>query len=83
MIRVEDNGPGIPHEIMERIRDPFFTTKHEGTGLGLYVARRVAEDHRGVLDIRSAPGGGVVVTLILPVTPSDMSAPRAGGSANG
>jgi signal transduction histidine kinase len=83
MIKVEDNGPGIAPEIMDRIRDPFFTTKLEGTGLGLYVARRVAEDHRGTLMIESTPGQGTTVSVVLPLAPADMTASRTGGTTDG
>jgi len=82
-ILVEDNGPGIPPELMDRISDPFFTTKQEGTGLGLYVARRVAEDHRGRLSIESAPGRGTRVSVLLPLAPADMTVPGAGGASDG
>ena len=83
LIKVEDNGPGIPPEIMDRIRDPFFTTKQEGTGLGLYVARRVAEDHRGTLKIESTAGQGTVVSVFLPLAPAEMTASRTGGIVDG
>ncbi len=59
VVRVVDNGPGIPEEIRERIFDPFFTTKRigEGTGLGLEIARRLVERHRGAINVSSGPGG--------------------------
>ena len=66
-IAIADNGPGIPAEVREKIFEPFFTTKHRGTGLGLPTARRVVERHRGTIDVECPPGGGTVVTVILPM----------------
>lgn len=66
MIEVRDNGPGISPDTLKRINEPFFSTKESGTGLGLFVARKVAEDHYGELDIFSAKSGGTTVRIILP-----------------
>jgi signal transduction histidine kinase len=59
VVRVADDGPGIPQEIRDRIFDPFFTTKGvgDGTGLGLDIARRLVERHDGVIDMKTGPGG--------------------------
>jgi signal transduction histidine kinase len=59
VVRVIDDGPGIPDEIRDRIFEPFFTTKRvgEGTGLGLDTVRRVIDHHEGALDVSSGPGG--------------------------
>ena len=78
-LNVHDNGPGISDEVLVRIFDPFFTTKEEGTGLGLYVARKVARDHRGRMDIESHPGEGTTVTVSIPIAPPDAIAAEAGG----
>jgi len=58
VVRVSDNGPGIPADIVSRIFDPFFTTKAvgAGTGLGLDIARQIVLRHRGEIDVDSAPG---------------------------
>jgi signal transduction histidine kinase len=58
VVRVVDNGPGIPADIMGRIFDPFFTTKGvgKGTGLGLDIVRRLLKQHDGDLSVESAPG---------------------------
>ena len=65
-LSVEDSGPGIAPELQGKIFSPFFTTKREGTGLGLPVTRRIAEDHGGTLSLRSRPGEGARFTLSLP-----------------
>ena len=70
-IIVSDDGPGIPPENVERICDPFFTTRAEGTGMGLALVQRVAELHGGALELRSAPVPlhGASFSLTLPNTP--------------
>ncbi|MEQ8275287.1 MAG: HAMP domain-containing sensor histidine kinase [Deltaproteobacteria bacterium] len=64
-LEVEDNGPGIPAELRSRIFDPMFTTKQrgEGTGLGLFIVKRIADDLGAVLSLDSAPGRGTKFTL--------------------
>jgi signal transduction histidine kinase len=59
VVQIEDDGPGIPEELRERVFDPFFTTKDvgQGTGLGLQTAQRIVHDrHGGTLAVESAPG---------------------------
>jgi two-component system, sporulation sensor kinase A len=65
-IRVTDNGKGIPEQIIQRIGEPFFTTKDEGTGLGLMVSQKIISDHKGTFDIESEEGKGTTVTIVLP-----------------
>ncbi len=65
-IQVEDNGPGMPPEVRQRILEPFFSTKSTGTGLGLAVVDSVVKAHGGQLYCRSEPGQGTVFTLVLP-----------------
>ena len=60
---VSDSGPGIPPEVLPKIFDPFFTTKAEGTGLGLSISYGIVRDHRGTVDVRSAPGEGTTFVL--------------------
>jgi len=64
---VQDNGKGIPEDHLPKIFDPFFTTKPAGvgTGLGLSVVKKIMDLHGGAIDVRNAPLGGVVVTLML------------------
>jgi signal transduction histidine kinase len=58
VVRVVDNGPGIPPEIRDQIFDPFFTTKDvgKGTGLGLDIVRRLVDRHNGDIEVQSRPG---------------------------
>ncbi len=68
-VRVEDNGCGIPRELMDRIFDPFFTTKDvgEGTGLGLSISYQIVRKHDGDIQVESEPGRGTCVRVRLPV----------------
>jgi signal transduction histidine kinase len=68
-IEVEDTGDGIPSELLSRVFAPFFTTKPAGagTGLGLYLSRRIVAAHGGALALAPAPGGGTVARVTLPV----------------
>jgi signal transduction histidine kinase len=66
VIKISDNGPGIPESIGERVFHPFFSTKEEGTGLGLSIAVRIIEDHKGCLNLRSRRGKGTTFTITLP-----------------
>lgn len=66
-VTVEDDGPGLSDEASEKLFTPFFTTKPQGTGLGLIIVRKIVEAHRGSFSIRNAPGGGAQATVELPV----------------
>ena len=68
-IEFADTGVGIPAENLERIMEPFFTTKEEGkgTGLGLAICRRVVQEHHGTIQIDSEAGKGTTVRIVLPV----------------
>jgi len=63
-IRVVDNGPGIPDEILEQIFIPFFTTRENGSGIGLSLSRQIMRLHGGSLQVRSIPGKETVFSLI-------------------
>jgi signal transduction histidine kinase len=67
IITVKDNGRGISAEHLPNIFRPFFTTKGDGTGLGLSLARRVVEDHHGRIDVTSAVSVGTTFAVILPL----------------
>ncbi|MDE5414637.1 ATP-binding protein [Alkalihalobacterium chitinilyticum] len=64
-IQIKDTGNGIPQEVLERIGEPFFTTKPKGTGLGLMICDRIIEHHHGKMDISSVQGKGTTVTIYL------------------
>ncbi len=68
-IRVEDTGYGIPAQQMSKIFEPYFTTKQgkSGTGLGLYITKKVIEDHHGSIRVESTPQIGTAFTLRLPL----------------
>jgi signal transduction histidine kinase len=65
-IEVRDRGPGMSAEARAKLFRPFFTTKERGTGLGLALAKKVADAHRGVLELAPREGGGTVARLTLP-----------------
>jgi signal transduction histidine kinase len=57
-LTIRDSGPGIPPGILERIFNPFFTTKDTGTGLGLAIVHRIVDAHDGTITVTNPPGGG-------------------------
>jgi two-component system cell cycle sensor histidine kinase/response regulator CckA len=65
-VQVRDNGPGIPQDALHRVFDPYFSTKRNGRGLGLAIAHSVVTSHGGHLDVRSPPGQGAELTVLLP-----------------
>jgi PAS domain S-box-containing protein len=68
VVKVEDQGIGIPSDKLKHIMDPFYTTKREsgGTGLGLAITSAIIKDHGGGLDFKSTPGKGTIVTVTFP-----------------
>ena len=62
-IIIADNGPGIPEEVMEQAFVPFFTTKKEGSGIGLSLSRQIMRMHKGSIELHSVVGEGTVATL--------------------
>ena len=67
MISVRDTGTGIAPEDLSRIFDPFFTSKTQGSGLGLTTVNRIVSDHGGEVKVSSVPGKGTEVEIFLPV----------------
>ncbi|HEY8575492.1 MAG TPA: PAS domain S-box protein [Devosia sp.] len=78
-LRVEDTGEGMPQDVLERAREPFFTTKGvgKGTGLGLSMVHGLAEESGGALRLESAPGAGTTATILLPLAAAPSEQPAA------
>ena len=70
VLELQDNGPGFPAELLDRIFEPYVTTKTSGSGLGLPISRRIIEENGGTMRATNLPKGGAVVIIQLPVTPS-------------
>jgi signal transduction histidine kinase len=68
-IEISDNGPGVAPDHVDRLFQPYFTTKKHGTGLGLFVTRKLVSDHGGTVQFSSQAGGGTVFSVRLPVRP--------------
>jgi two-component system, sporulation sensor kinase E len=66
-IKIRNNGPVIPSEAIQKIFNPFYTTKTHGTGLGLTVTKKIVEDHVGSISVKSDESG-TVFTIWLPLT---------------
>lgn len=66
-ITIEDAGPGIPPDLLPRIFDLYFTTKADGTGVGLAVTHQIIDAHGGTIDVDSEVGRGTRMTLVMPV----------------
>jgi nitrogen-specific signal transduction histidine kinase len=79
-ITVVDNGCGIPAELQERVFAPFFSTKSEGTGLGLSLVSRIVREHEGAMKLESAPGQGTTITIYLPAHSHTRAYARALGT---
>ena len=67
LLTVKDQGCGMNEEQLQKIFEPFHTTKSFGTGLGLPIVKKIAESHGGTLSIQSAEGAGTSVTICLPL----------------
>lgn len=66
-INVADNGPGMSPELLEKVKQGFFTTKQGGTGLGLAVTQEIIDGHQGKFDIQSEQGKGTKILTSLPI----------------
>jgi signal transduction histidine kinase len=70
-VSVADRGPGIAEDHLERVFEPFYSTKGSGLGIGLAICRRLIEAHDGTLRAFDNPGGGALFRFTLPVQPRD------------
>ncbi len=66
-LRITDNGPGFPVELLPRIFEPYVTTKARGTGLGLPIVKKIVDEHQGSIEISNAPDGGARIEIRLPL----------------
>jgi two-component system, NtrC family, sensor histidine kinase AtoS len=71
IVDVCDSGPGVPPDVADRMFNPFFTTKAQGSGLGLAVVRKIVDAHEGRIDMTSTPGEGTCFRVTLPVKHTD------------
>ena len=67
-VEVTDSGMGMPEEILDKVFKPFFSTKKDGTGLGLTLVKRIMEEHDGKIEIDSRQGQGTTVSLLFPIS---------------
>src|SRR5881296_1398111 len=65
-VTIADHGPGIPADLRQRIFEPYFTTKRDGTGLGLALVQVTLEAHRGTIAVSETPGGGATFAIVFP-----------------
>ena len=73
VLTIEDNGPGIPRTNLDRLFEPYFTTKAHGTGLGLPIVKKIILDHGGWIDLENLPDGGCRVAVSLPTVSTGSS----------
>ncbi len=66
-VRIEDSGPGIAEDRRDKLFYPFFTTKKNGSGVGLSMAKKIVDSHRGSIDVESRPGAGAAFTVRIPL----------------
>ena len=83
VVKIRDNGPGIPDDIRRRIFEPFFTTKEvgDGTGIGLALCHRILRSHGGRIKLQSGPASGTTFVMRLPAVSEDQPRAEASGSS--
>jgi nitrogen fixation/metabolism regulation signal transduction histidine kinase len=67
LLTIQDNGPGIPPDLLPRLFEPYVTTKHKGTGLGLAIVKKIVEEHAGHLSARNSEAGGAMLSIRFPL----------------
>jgi two-component system nitrogen regulation sensor histidine kinase NtrY len=67
VITIHDNGKGFPENLLDRLTEPYVTTRAKGTGLGLAIVKKIVEDHQGELQLYNAASGGAVARILLPL----------------
>ncbi len=72
-LRIEDNGPGIPKDLLDRVFEPYVTSKTKGTGLGLAIVKKIIEEHGGTLQIENVPGACITIQLPLKTTETSLN----------
>jgi signal transduction histidine kinase len=65
-VTIADHGPGIAADLRHRVFEPYFTTKADGTGLGLALVRQTVEAHGGIISVSETAGGGATFRLVFP-----------------
>ena len=73
-VQISDTGKGIERDQLQKIFDPFFTSKSEGTGMGLSVAHGIIQEHHGAIEVESRPGKGTTFSIYLPILEEDAAA---------
>lgn len=81
-VEVVDQGTGMPPEVLEKIGNPFYTTKQDGTGLGLATCRQIVRDHKGAMWIESKARMGTTVRLLFPANDEDSLKQEAGNHSH-
>jgi len=66
ILEIIDNGPGVPDEILPKIFEPYFTTKTSGTGLGLFISKKIIEEHKGKIFAENTKDKGLKITILFP-----------------
>ena len=67
VVQITDDGPGVPPEVVDKIFNPFFTTKAQGSGLGLAIVRKIVDAHDGSIDVSSSRERGTRFRITLPI----------------
>jgi len=70
VVTIADHGPGIPADLRQRVFEPYFTTKADGTGLGLALVRITLEAHHATVDVGETDGGGATFSIAFPPPPA-------------